>query len=196
MLREEELRRLASAHVLWKGCADLRLDDVVAACGVSRGTSYLHFPSRSSLIVAALAHMDGALAARLTILPAEAGTPREALRWIIRQAVKAQVHTLSISDGRALPDGGTVEGQAWPCCLRACPCPYRGGVRSLERIADRARTARPARRGPVLPERLALLIVYLAPRLLVREKSLGGGSRQPPRIEPVVDYLIDRLILS
>lgn len=187
---------MAAAHVLWKGCASFRLDDVVAACGVSRGTSYLHFPSRSSLIAAALAHMDGALAARLAIAPPKAGAPREGLRRAILRAVEAQIRTLSFWDARALPDGGAVEGQAWPCCLRAYPCPYRGAARSLERIADWARAARPARRGPVLPEQIAPLIVHLAPHLLTNEKSRGGGSLQPSRIEPVVDYLIDRLIPS
>ena len=196
MLREEQLRRLAAAYVLWKGCADFRLDDVAAACGVSRGTSYLHFPSRSSLITAALAHVDGALAARLAAPPPKGGTPREGLRRTILQAVEAQTRTLSFWDGSALPDGGAMEGHAWPCCLRACPCPYQGAARSLERIADRARAARPARRGPVPLERLAQLIVYLVPRLITMEKSRGGGSPQSPRIEPVLDYLIDRLIPS
>ena len=196
MLREEQLRRLAAAYVLWKGCAGFRLDDVVAACGVSRGTSYLHFPSRSALITAALAHVDSALVTCLAVPPPKAGTPREGLRRTILQAVEAQTRTLSFWDGRALPDGGAVEGQAWPCCLRACPCPYQGAARSLERIADWARAARPARRGPVPLERLAQLIVYLAARLITNEKSRGGGSQQSPRIEPVVDYLIDGLIPS
>lgn len=195
MLREEELRRLAAAHVLWKGCASFRLADVVAACGVSRGTSYLHFPSRSSLIAAALAHMDGALAARLAA-PPTAGRPRAGLRRAILQAVEAQTRTLSLWDARALPDGGAVDGQVWPCCLRAYPCPYRGAARSLERIADWARATRPAQRGPLLAEQLAPLIVHLAPRLLTNEKSRGGGSLQPSRIKVVVDYLIDRLIPS
>ena len=128
--------------------------------------------------------------------PPEAGTIREGLRRAILRAVSAQARTLSFSDRRALPDNGAVEGQAWPCCLRTSPCPYQGAARSLERIADWARAVRSAQSGPVPVERLAQLIVWLAPRLLTREKSRGGRTLQPPRIEPVVDLLIDRLIPS
>lgn len=162
MLREEELRRLTGAYVLWKGCANFRLADVVATCGVSRGTAYLHFPSRSSLIAAALAYVDGELAGRLAAPPSEAGAIREGLRRTILQAVRAQTRTLSFSNKRAPPDGRAVEGQAWPCCLRVSPCPYQGAARSLERIADWAHAAQSARRGPVPVERLAQLIVSLA----------------------------------
>jgi AcrR family transcriptional regulator len=195
MLREDELRLLAAAHVLWKGCRNVRLDDVAAAAGVSRGTCYLHFPNRSAFLRAALAHLDSLLAARLAAPPPGVGTPREGVRWAILQAVSAQIHALSLRDSRILPDGGALAGKAWPCCLREYPCPYRGGALSLERITAGAHALRPPRRAPVSADRLAPLIVHLVPRLLMTG-ARGRGSRGATGIEPLVDYLIDRLIPS
>ena len=104
MLQQDQLRRLAAAHLLWKGCRNVPLDDVAAAAGVSRSLCYLHFPSRSAFLEAALAHVDRSLAARLAAPPPGPGTPRERLRWVILQAVSAQIHTLSLRDSRVLPD--------------------------------------------------------------------------------------------
>ena len=195
MLREDELRRLGAAHVLWKGCRAVPLDDVAAAAGVSRGACYLHFPSRSAFLTAALAHVDSLLATHLAAPPPRVETPREDLRWAILQAVRAQVHSLRLRDSRVLPDGGAVGGKVWPCCLREYPCPYGGGALSLKRIEAKARALRPARREAVPADRLALLIVHLAPRLLMNGAS-GRGSRGAPGIEPLVDYVIGRLIPS
>lgn len=193
VLREQALLQVAAAHVLSQGCVAFRLEDVAAACGVSRGTCYLHFPTRSALLTAATGYLDESLVERLASPPPGVKDPRDALRWAVLQGAKAQVFTSSFRNVGAPTLGEKPENFAWPCCLRQIPCPYGGAARSLEQIAHWARALRPVRRSPVAPDLLANVLVHLLPRLITVAETPGGGSRRPQEIECLVDYLIDRL---
>lgn len=133
-LREAELVQAASNVLLRRGCSELRVEEVAAACGVAKGTCYQHFGTRPDLINAAVRHLDEALAKRLSNPPSHLAEPRQVLEWACFEAIDTEILTLARRARQTDLGTGAVEGMAWPCCLGRTPCPYGGSVRSLEAL--------------------------------------------------------------
>lgn len=134
LLREDELVHAASRVLLRRGCSELRVEEVAAACGVAKGTCYQHFGTRPDLIDAAVRRLDEALAKRLLSPPARLTKPRQVLEWAFFEAVDAEILTLAQRAHQAESGAAAPEEQAWPCCLRRLPCPHGGAVRSIEAL--------------------------------------------------------------
>ena len=132
--REDELVHTASRVLLRRGCSELRVEEVAAACGVAKGTCYQHFDTRPDLIDAAVRHLDEALATRLLSPPARLTKPRHVLEWACFQAVDAEILTLAQRADRAKSGAESLAEKAWPCCLSRMPCPHGGAVRSVEAL--------------------------------------------------------------
>ena len=132
--REDELVRAASRALLRKGCDELSVDEVAAACGVAKGTCYQHFGTRSGLIDAAVRRLDEGLARRLLSPPARLTKPGQALEWAFFEAVDAEILTLAQRAPPAESGARALEEKAWPCCLRRMPCPHGGALRSIEAV--------------------------------------------------------------
>lgn len=64
--RTAEILRVASRELQDKGIHEMQMDDVAIGVGISKGTLYLHFPTKEALIVAVMEHgllaLDAALA--------------------------------------------------------------------------------------------------------------------------------------
>ena len=134
LLREDELVHAASRVLLRRGCSELRVEEVAAACGVAKGTCYQHFRTRPALIDAAVRRLDEALAKRLLSPPARLTKPRQVLEWAFFEAVDAEILTLAQRAGQAELRAEALEEKAWPCCLGRMPCPHGGAVRSIEAL--------------------------------------------------------------
>jgi len=134
LLREDELLQAASRVLLRRGCGELRVEEVAAACGVAKGTCYQHFGTRPDLINAAVRRLDEALAKRLLSPPARLTKPRQVLEWAFFEAVDAEILTLAQRARQAELGAEAMEGKAWPCCLSRMPCPHGGAVRSIEAL--------------------------------------------------------------
>lgn len=134
LLREDELVHAAISVLLRRGCSELRVDEVAAACGVAKGTCYQHFRTRPDLIDAAVRRLDEALAKRLLSPPARLTKPRQVLEWAYFEAVDAEILTLAQRAHRAESGAKALEERAWPCCLSRMPCPHGGAVRSIEAV--------------------------------------------------------------
>lgn len=137
-LREVQLVRAACGVLLRRGCGDVRVDEVAAACGVAKGTCYQHFRTRPDLIAAAVARLDEALAGRLSSPPPRLTKPRQVLEWALLEALEAKLLILAQHDGGEELKAEHVEGKTWPCCLRFLPCPYgyaRKSIAALRRSA-------------------------------------------------------------
>ena len=133
-LREDHIVHAASRVLLCRGCDALRVEDVAAACGVAKGTCYLHFRSRPDLIGAAVRRLDEALEKRLSSPPARLTRPRQVLEWALLKAVDAQSLTLAYRGRQTELQAAALEGRAWPCCLARVPCPHGGAVQSLDAL--------------------------------------------------------------
>lgn len=131
-LRETELVHAAGRVLLRRGCSELRVEEVAAACGVAKGTCYQHFGTRPDLIRAAVRHLDEALAKRLSNPSSHLTKPRQVLEWACFEAIDAEILTLARRARQADLGTETVDEMAWPCCLGRTPCPYGGAVQSLE----------------------------------------------------------------
>jgi TetR/AcrR family transcriptional regulator, fatty acid metabolism regulator protein len=84
--REQLILQAAEESLLERGYHDTSIDDIAARVGISKGTVYLHFPSKEDLV---LALFDRAIRAFLSAVDetlASAGTPRDKLRAIIEHA--------------------------------------------------------------------------------------------------------------
>src|SRR3989338_1964634 len=101
LLREDELVHAASRVLLRRGCGDLRVEEVAAACGVAKGTCYQHFGSRPALINAAVRRLDEALAKHLLSPPSRLTQPQQVLEWALFEAVDAEIRTLEQRAGLA-----------------------------------------------------------------------------------------------
>ena len=134
LLREDELIQAAGSVLLRRGCSELRVEEVAAACGVAKGTCYQHFRTRPALIDAAVRRLDEALAKRLLSPPARLTKPRQVLEWAFFEAVDAEILTLAQRARQAELGAEAMEGKAWPCCLSRMPCPHGGAVRSIEAL--------------------------------------------------------------
>jgi AcrR family transcriptional regulator len=131
-LRDQMLATAADL-VVKKGCDNIRIEEVAAACGLAKGTVYLHFKNRDELLGAAVNRLDSQLAARLAMPPDHIDRPVNALRWAVMESVDAQIATLC-GEGSA----ATSQDHRWPCCHRRAPCPYQGGSRTLIAVARHA----------------------------------------------------------
>lgn len=131
LLREDELVHAASGVLLRRGCSDLRVEEVAAACGVAKGTCYQHFGTRPALIEAAVRHLDEALAKRLLSPPARLTKPRQVLEWACFEAVDAEILTLAERTRPTEIGAEALEEKAWPCCLGRTPCPHGGAARTI-----------------------------------------------------------------
>ena len=134
LLREDELLQAASRVLLRRGCGELRVEEVAAACGVAKGTCYQHFGTRPDLINAAVRRLDEALAKRLLSPPARLTKPRQVLEWAFFEAVDAEILTLAQRAHQGESGAEALEEKAWPCCLSRMPCPHGGAVRSIEAL--------------------------------------------------------------
>lgn len=139
LLREDELLQAASRVLLRRGCGELRVEEVAAACGVAKGTCYQHFGTRPGLLDAAVRRLDEALAKRLLSPPARLTKPRQVLEWAFFEAVDAEILTLAQRARQAELGAEATEGKAWPCCLSRMPCPHGDAVRSIEALRRWAR---------------------------------------------------------
>ncbi len=139
LLREDELIEAAGSVLLRRGCSELRVEEVAAACGVAKGTCYQHFGSRPALIEAAVRRLDEALAKRLLSPPARLTKPRQVLEWAFFEAMEAEMLTLAQRGRRAEVRAEAPEDKVWPCCLGRMPCPHGGAVRSVEALRHLAR---------------------------------------------------------
>lgn len=133
-LREDELVHAASRVLLRRGCSELRVEEVAAACGVAKGTCYQHFGTRPDLIDAAVRRLDEALAKRLLSPPARLTKPRQVLQWAVFEAVDAEILTLAQRARQAGLGAEGLEEKAWACCLGRMPCPHGGAARSIEAL--------------------------------------------------------------
>ncbi len=133
-LREDQIVQAASSVLLRRGCSDLRVEEVAAACGIAKGTCYQHFGTRPDLINAAVRRLDEALAKRLLSPPARLTKPRQILEWAFFEAVDAEILTVTQHARQAELGAEAMEEKAWPCCLRQMPCPHGGAVRSIEAL--------------------------------------------------------------
>jgi AcrR family transcriptional regulator len=134
LLREDQLVHAASSVLLRRGCSELRVEEVAAACGVAKGTCYQHFGTRPDLIDAAVRRLDETFAKRLLSPPARLTKPRQVLEWAFFEAVDAEILTLAQRARQAESGAKALEGKAWPCCLSRMPCPHGGAVRSVEAL--------------------------------------------------------------
>jgi AcrR family transcriptional regulator len=89
--------RHAILQATWKllkshGAARIRMADVASEAGVSRQALYLHFPSRTSLMLALVEHISKELGADELFEPAKkAPTGREALEASLRASARFHV---------------------------------------------------------------------------------------------------------
>lgn len=192
-LREDELLQMGGAHLLWKGCVDFRVDDIAAACGVARGTCYLHFPSRRAFLEAIVAHLDGSLSARIARSTAKAESLDAAFRQTVLGAVASQYRTLTLRTRNEPPVANSLAGKVWPCCLHRCPCPYGGEVRTLEVIARVARKLPGEPGDPAPPLLIAGLLVRGIPGLLAAPIPEGRARAGSSDIQRFVTHILDRV---
>lgn len=190
-LREDQLVQVTSSLLLRKGCHELRVEDVAAACGVAKGTCYQHFETRPALLAAAVRHLDEILAKRLLSPPAHVSKPRQVFEWAVLEAVDAEIFTLARRHARAKIDAGAldIEGKAWPCCLGLVPCPHGGAVLSLEAL--RRRTTDLTSRHDARAFAYVTLLLAAVPYYFV-----GGGHHSQPNprvIRSTVRQMLKRL---
>lgn len=122
--REETRRRVREAALdvfRRDGLSAARIDDIVKAAGVSRGTFYFHFPTKEDVIIEVLRESEHRVAAAVTALPK--GTPvRTVLETVCGHIAEEWEH-----EPRLFPDVGAVavrraaaafrEGQSDPVSL-------------------------------------------------------------------------------
>lgn len=133
-LRQDQLVQVTSSLLLRRGCHELRVDDVAAACGVAKGTCYQHFRARPDLIAAAVRYLDEALARRLLSPSPRLTKPHQLFEWALLEAVDAEILTLTQGGRQAGLNDEVLAGKAWPCCLGRMHCPYGGAVRSTSAL--------------------------------------------------------------
>lgn len=83
--REELILQTAEAMLLEHGYHDTSLDEIAARVGISKGTIYLHFPSKEDLVLALLERGMRTLLASLDATLSEPGTPREKLQTLLHR---------------------------------------------------------------------------------------------------------------
>jgi AcrR family transcriptional regulator len=142
--REETRRRVREAALEFfrrDGLAATRIDDIVKAAGVSRGTFYFHFPTKEDVIIEVLSESEHRVAAAVRALPK--GTPvREVLQTVCGRIAEEWEH-----EPRLFPDVGAVavrraaatfrEGQTDPVS-RALTDVFRAAVKRKELTPDLA----------------------------------------------------------
>lgn len=81
--REHLILQTAEDLLLERGYHEMSIDEVAARVGISKGTVYLHFPSKEDLVVALLERGTRQFIRALDDVLSAPGTPREKLRAII-----------------------------------------------------------------------------------------------------------------
>lgn len=83
--REELILEAAEAMLLERGYHETSLDEIATRVGISKGTIYLHFPSKEDLVLALADRRMRDFLRALDATLAGPGTPRDKLRAIIAQ---------------------------------------------------------------------------------------------------------------
>ena len=171
-MREDHIVQAAGRVLVCSGCDTLRVEDVATACGIAKGTCYLHFGSRPRLIAAAVRRLDEALAKRLSSPPARLTKPLQILEWALLEAVDAQSLTLACRERSVELGAVSLEGRAWPCCLSRVPCPHGGATQSLDAILHWATASGSSKRADASAR--VSLVLALSPHSF---SSIGQHSQ-------------------
>lgn len=83
--RQELILRVAADLLAERGYHDMSLDEIAARVGISKGTIYLHFPSKEDLVIALFEQGMTSFAQALDETLSGDGSPREKLARIIER---------------------------------------------------------------------------------------------------------------
>jgi len=86
--REQEILHTTTRLLVERGYANLNMDDLADAVGISKPTLYQHFKSKEDLVVQVVVHNFAMMEQHLKQI--EAGTPRERLKQMTRWRLKSR----------------------------------------------------------------------------------------------------------
>jgi AcrR family transcriptional regulator len=204
-----------------RGYAALRVEDLIARAGISRGAFYAQFGSREDCLVAAVAaiaeparaatdaaaseagdpHAGGRLAAE-ALTQFAAAQPTAARLWLVdaagagpEAAEQAQVGTASLRELLTAP-GGDPEGASGTDAAGGLPPPLAAALTgALERVLARRLRLRREQELPTLAAPLAAWIsAYEPPPAPLRRPRAQAGATEGPRFTPRDQ--VERIILG
>lgn len=89
--RQELILRTASELLAERGYHDMLLDEIAARVGISKGTIYLHFPSKEDLVIALFERGFQSFQCMLDEVCEASTSPREKLATIIERATRSMI---------------------------------------------------------------------------------------------------------
>lgn len=178
--KREEILHAAVRVFARRGFAATRIDDVAAEAGIAKGSVYLYFDSRDSLLEAAFSAYATGAAAALAEAVAAGGPPLDRLAALVRSAVATIV---------AEPDLARVLLDLWstkaPIDLAGLYVEYRAAIAGLLREAGEQGVIRPG----IGPEHAVVIVGAIEGCVL--QWLLDPALSLPDAADRVVEMCVD-----